>query len=102
MGKSGISRRIDELGRITIPMEMRRNLGIHSGDMIDISINEDSVVLSKSEDVTPKDKITGAKTLLDECSSLTDNLDAETAAYVKSKLAEAEELLSTILPKVES
>ena len=102
MERSGISRRIDDLGRITIPMEMRRSLGIHAGDMIDIDSSADGIVLSKSENTTPKDKIAGAKTLLDECSSLTDNLDAETAAFVKSKLVEAEELLNTILPRVEN
>ena len=43
----GIVRRIDELGRIVIPKEVRKRLRMDSGDLVDISIEEDSVVLSK-------------------------------------------------------
>ena len=43
----GIVRRIDELGRIVMPKEVRKRLRMDSGDLVDISIEEDSVVLSK-------------------------------------------------------
>ena len=35
--KSGITRRIDELGRIVVPKEMRYNLGIRDGEPLEIS-----------------------------------------------------------------
>lgn len=48
MKKTGIVRRIDELGRIVIPREMRRTLRLHEGSQVEISINkEQEIVLSK-------------------------------------------------------
>lgn len=44
---SGIARRIDELGRIVIPKEIRRNLRIREGDMLDIYTSNDNIVLKK-------------------------------------------------------
>ncbi len=49
MAKSGITRRIDELGRIVIPKEIRKNLKIHDCDEIDISLDGNSVILNKHE-----------------------------------------------------
>ena len=43
--KSGIIRRIDDLGRIAIPKEIRRVLRIHEGDSLEISIENGKVVL---------------------------------------------------------
>lgn len=47
MRKVGISRRIDELGRIVVPKEMRRELGICDKDELDIYVEGDSIVLKK-------------------------------------------------------
>lgn len=47
MRTMGIVRRIDELGRIVIPKEVRKRLRMDSGDLVDISVEEDNVVLSK-------------------------------------------------------
>lgn len=47
MKTTGIVRRIDELGRIVIPKEVRKRLRMDNGDLVDISVEEDSVVLSK-------------------------------------------------------
>lgn len=47
MKKVGIVRKVDELGRIVIPIEIRRHMGVESGDPIDISYNDGKVVLSK-------------------------------------------------------
>lgn len=44
---SGISRRIDELGRIVIPKEIRKSLRIHEGDNIEILEINDEVILRK-------------------------------------------------------
>lgn len=47
MKKVGIVRKVDELGRIVIPIEIRRHMGVESGDPIDISYNDGKVVSSK-------------------------------------------------------
>ena len=51
---TGVIRRIDELGRIVIPKEIRRNLKIRDGENMEIFIDLDSIILkkySKLEDV---------------------------------------------------
>lgn len=40
-------RRIDELGRIVIPKEIRRNLGIRDGENVEIFTENDSIILKK-------------------------------------------------------
>ena len=47
MKATGIVRRIDELGRIVIPKEIRRVLRIREGDPIEIFTDEDGVILKK-------------------------------------------------------
>lgn len=44
---TGVTRKIDELGRIVIPKEIRRNLGIRDGESLEIYIDEDSIILKK-------------------------------------------------------
>ncbi|HEX3076846.1 MAG TPA: AbrB/MazE/SpoVT family DNA-binding domain-containing protein [Lachnospiraceae bacterium] len=43
----GITRKIDDLGRITLPIELRRNLDINIGDPIEIYVEQDRIVLQK-------------------------------------------------------
>ena len=45
--QTGVTRRIDDLGRIVIPKEIRKNLKIRNNDELLISINDDNIVLSK-------------------------------------------------------
>ncbi len=40
-------RRIDELGRIVLPKEIRRNLGIRDGENLEIFVEEEKIVLQK-------------------------------------------------------
>ncbi len=47
MKSTGVVRRIDELGRIVIPKEIRRNLGIHDGENVEIFTESDSIILKK-------------------------------------------------------
>lgn len=47
MKATGIVRRVDELGRIVIPKEIRRNLGIHEGDPLEIFLHEDCFCFRK-------------------------------------------------------
>ena len=47
MKTTGVVRRIDELGRIVIPKEIRKNLRINEGENIEIYVDEENVVLKK-------------------------------------------------------
>lgn len=47
MKETGVVRRLDELGRVVIPKEIRRRLKINNGDMIDIFTENDHIVLKK-------------------------------------------------------
>lgn len=47
MKTTGIIRRIDDLGRIVIPKELRRNLHIKNGDTLEIFVDLDNVILKK-------------------------------------------------------
>jgi transcriptional pleiotropic regulator of transition state genes len=46
----GVVRRIDELGRIVIPVEIRKRFGIRDRDPLEISVQGDSVVLTRPID----------------------------------------------------
>lgn len=45
MKSTGIVRRIDELGRIVVPIEMRRALDIGERETMEISVEGDGIVL---------------------------------------------------------
>ena len=47
MKETGILRRIDELGRIVVPKEIRKKLKIREGDNLDIFVSDDNVILKK-------------------------------------------------------
>ncbi len=47
MTTSGIIRRIDELGRIVIPKEIRKNLRIKNGDNLEILFEGENILLRK-------------------------------------------------------
>jgi transcriptional pleiotropic regulator of transition state genes len=49
MNSIGMTRRIDALGRIVVPAELRRILEIRVGDLLDIRVEEGHVVLAKVE-----------------------------------------------------
>lgn len=50
MKSTGIIRRIDELGRVVLPVELRRSLGIEIKDSLEIYIDSDRIVLKKHEE----------------------------------------------------
>lgn len=47
MKTTGVIRRIDDLGRIVIPKEIRKNLRIKNGDTLEVFVDVDSVILKK-------------------------------------------------------
>lgn len=49
MAASGVTRKVDGLGRVVLPVEVRRTLGIDVGDLVDVAVEEGHVVLRKVE-----------------------------------------------------
>ena len=47
MKSTGVVRRIDELGRIVLPIEIRRSLDINVTDPVEIFIDNERIVLQK-------------------------------------------------------
>jgi transcriptional pleiotropic regulator of transition state genes len=50
MSDTGIVRRVDDLGRIVLPMELRRTLGINVKDPMSISVDGERIIVSKHHD----------------------------------------------------
>jgi transcriptional pleiotropic regulator of transition state genes len=49
MGSTGMARKVDDLGRIVLPVETRRLFGIQPGDALEISVLDGSIMLKKLE-----------------------------------------------------
>ena len=47
MKATGITRKIDELGRIVLPIELRRSLEIGEKDALEIYVEDDKIILRK-------------------------------------------------------
>jgi transcriptional pleiotropic regulator of transition state genes len=49
--KTGIIRHIDDLGRIVIPIEIRKRFALGEKDPLEISIKDETILLSKPQTV---------------------------------------------------
>lgn len=47
MKSTGIVRKVDELGRIVLPIELRRTLDIAERDALEIFVDGDNIILHK-------------------------------------------------------
>lgn len=47
MKATGIVRKVDELGRVVIPIELRRTYKINIGDPLEIYVDSDKILLKK-------------------------------------------------------
>lgn len=47
MKSTGIVRKVDELGRVVIPIELRRTLGIAEKDALEIYVDDEKIILKK-------------------------------------------------------
>ena len=57
MKSTGMVRKVDELGRVVLPIELRRNMGIAIRDSLEIFVDNDTIILKKYE---PADLFTGS------------------------------------------
>ena len=49
MKTTGMIRQLDTLGRVVLPIELRRTLDINSRDMLEILVDNGSIILRKYE-----------------------------------------------------
>ncbi|WP_129598957.1 AbrB/MazE/SpoVT family DNA-binding domain-containing protein [Anaerophilus nitritogenes] len=49
MKSTGIVRKVDELGRVVLPIELRRTLNIKEKDSLEIFVDGDQIILKKYE-----------------------------------------------------
>ena len=47
MKSTGIPRKVDDLGRIVVPVEFRRLLNIHEGDELEVTVEGGRLVLTR-------------------------------------------------------
>ena len=50
MKSTGIVRNIDELGRLVIPKEMRKKMGIGESSPVEIFVEDDKIIVTKYQD----------------------------------------------------
>ena len=49
MKATGIVRKVDELGRIVLPIELRRTLNVHIKDPLEIFVDREYIMMKKYE-----------------------------------------------------
>lgn len=84
MQDTGIVRRIDELGRVVIPKELRKTLRIREGDPLEIYTNKDELVFKKYSPISTVNShaqavADGIYELTEKTCMITDN---DTVVYV--------------------
>lgn len=97
MKATGIIRRTDDLGRVVIPREIRRTLGIHEGDPLEIYIDKDGSVMFKKYHPTFSSQMA---TMLEQLNNELDYVGVENRgdylrllAEIKEKIKKIDELL---------
>lgn len=68
MKSTGVVRRVDDLGRIVIPKEIRRTLRIRDGESLEIFVDREMIALKKFSKMTDMDEI--SKQLVDIVNSV--------------------------------
>ncbi len=95
MKTTGIVRKIDELGRIVIPKELREVMGIKSGDNLSFLVDEQRIILEKYEIMDNlKDKsshiISSVNDLVDASIFISDKEKFLTKGILENKLLPAQ------------
>lgn len=86
---TGIIRRVDDLGRISIPREIRRELQIQEGTPMELIIGENGVTFVK---YNPTDTVQSTLNVLKEV--IREETDLKGSDELLKKVAEMEKLLN--------
>ena len=88
MKATGITRKVDELGRVVLPIELRRNLGIEVTDTLEIFTEGDNIILRRYDAVD--DLLTMANRLKNRIAA---EGSGESKAVLLSKLEDIENII---------
>lgn len=61
MKATGIIRRIDDLGRVVIPKEIRKTMMIQEGDPLEIFTEDNNIIFSKYNEINEEEEVTKLK-----------------------------------------
>ena len=108
MKATGIVRRIDDLGRVVIPKEIRRTIGIREGDLLEIFTLQENgktmVAFSQCEEMHPDEirvKTAEYENAISEIDALSNDVYAYTPNGMVDRLREIAESFKNLLPKEE-
>ena len=88
MRATGIVRRVDDLGRVVIPKEIRRSMGIKEGEPLEIYLENDAVIFRRYS-YNLVDEVKRVAELIEyNC-----NADSETMADISRMLSTVAELV---------
>ena len=91
MRATGIVRRIDDLGRVVIPREIRRTLGIREGDPLEIFVDGKDTVCFRKYVINLRDEVEYLKSQIEIAS----NLSYEEQAKAMTLLNEVRNLIKS-------
>lgn len=94
MKATGIVRRVDDLGRVVIPKEIRQIMHIKEGYPMEIFTDRDGSIIFKKYDVT-YDLKSAADTLEDKINSCMEDLDTETAYALQGHIREIQKCIKS-------
>jgi len=94
MKATGITRKVDELGRVVLPIELRRNLGIEVSDTLEIFTEGENIILRRYDAVD--DLLTMANRLKNRVAA--EGID-ESKKVLLSKLEDIENIIMSSTAK---
>ena len=90
MKATGIVRRIDDLGRVVIPKDIRRAMGIHEGEPLEIFIGGDDTICFRKYKNNLGDAVEHLRDQIENCG---DDLTYATLMRIDALLEEVQELV---------
>lgn len=93
MKATGIVRRVDELGRIVLPKELRNSLGVCNGTPMEIKVSDNGIVLRKFKEGMQAIEI--AKDLENIIDEICVDLGPEKTGVIRRNLREIKHILKS-------
>lgn len=91
MNATGIIRRVDDLGRIVLPKEVRRKVGISEGTPMEILTSDEGIVLKKYDSENVLSDI--AQNLMETTEDMCVDLGTEKTGDIRRHIWEIQKLL---------
>lgn len=94
MRATGIIRRVDDLGRIVIPKEIRRTLGVSDGTPMELFTEDGKLIMQKYEvEMCIEDRLNELQNTFLECK---EDLDYETEKAISEHIEALSKIMKTI------